>query len=342
MPLIERVALAQALVEKQGEKFGGMRDWRPLLRYSQGNPLTITVLVNQALTHGLTSRAQIEQFVAQLRAGEAEIVDVDEGEGRTRSLAASLKYGFERGFSDDEQKSWRCCTCFRASWTWTRCGSWAILIDEWSIEAVRGLTRAAGIAVLDRAAEAGLLTRVGDGLLHYSPGAALVFPRPVRPLLPRRSLASVTCLRRGGRLLGRLLPQTDQAGNPNLMALLAAEEDNLLAARRLALAHGWLHPVIPTMVGLQALYDRSGRRAEWRTLVDEIVLTFVDQATELPRPGVAEEDWSIVTEYRVRLAEQPAAGRRLNACSASASRWIAAGLPRRWRSPEALTTLGAT
>ena len=104
MPLTERVALAQALVEKQGEKFGGMRDWRPLLRYSQGNPLTITVLVNQALTHHLTSRAQIEQFVAQLRAGEAEIVDVDESQGRTKSLAASLKYGFERGFSDDEQK----------------------------------------------------------------------------------------------------------------------------------------------------------------------------------------------------------------------------------------------
>ncbi len=144
MPLIERVALAQALVEKQGEKFGGMRDWRPLLRYSQGNPLTITVLVNQALTHGLTSRAQIEQFVAQLRAGEADIVDVDEGEGRTRSLAASLKYGFERGFSDDEQKILALLHLFQG---FVDVDALRLMGDpghEWTIEAVRGLTREPG------------------------------------------------------------------------------------------------------------------------------------------------------------------------------------------------------
>ena len=92
-------------------------------------------------------------------------------------------------------------------------------------------------------------------------------------------------------------------GNPNVMGLLAAEEDNLLAARRLALAHGWLRMVGCTMQGLQALYNRTGRRAEWRALVEEIVPLFVDKLTELARPGVAEEDWSIVTEYRVRLAE---------------------------------------
>ncbi len=175
MPLIERVALAQALVEKQGEKFGGMRDWRPLLRYSQGNPLTLTVLVNQALTHHLTSRAQIEQFVAQLRAGEANIADVDEGEGRTRSLAASLKYGFERGFSDDEQKILALLHLFQGFVDVDSLRLMGAPDQEWTIEAVRGLTREAGIAVLDRAAEAGLLTRVGRGLYTIHPALPWYF-----------------------------------------------------------------------------------------------------------------------------------------------------------------------
>jgi hypothetical protein len=50
-------------------------DWRPLLNFTQGNPLTLTVLVGQALRDGLKSRIQIEQFVQKLRAGEAVFED---------------------------------------------------------------------------------------------------------------------------------------------------------------------------------------------------------------------------------------------------------------------------
>ena len=51
------------------------------------------------------------------------------------------------------------------------------------------------------------------------------------------------------------------------------------------------------------LYDHTGRRAEWAALVKEIVPDFVDPATDGPLPG-REEQWSLVTEYRVRLAEE--------------------------------------
>lgn len=40
-----------------------------------GQPLTITVLVGQALRDGLTKKDQIEAFVSQLRAGEAAFDD---------------------------------------------------------------------------------------------------------------------------------------------------------------------------------------------------------------------------------------------------------------------------
>jgi len=54
------------------------------------------------------------------------------------------------------------------------------------------------------------------------------------------------------------------------------------------------------MQGLRQLYAHTGRRAEWARLVEEIVPDFIDPATEGPLPG-REEDWGLVTEYRVRL-----------------------------------------
>jgi hypothetical protein len=102
MPMGERVQLARALVAKQGHRLGGVEDWRPLLAYTQGNPLTVTVLVCQALRDRLRSRAQVEGFVARLQAGEQGLAD-DEREGRTRSLGASLGYGFTHAFDQAER-----------------------------------------------------------------------------------------------------------------------------------------------------------------------------------------------------------------------------------------------
>jgi len=96
MPMRESLQLAAALAKGHDHSIAGA-DWRPLLRYAAGNPLTITVLVGQALRENLTATEDIENLVTRLRAGEAEL---EEGEdaalGRTRSLAASLSYGFRR------------------------------------------------------------------------------------------------------------------------------------------------------------------------------------------------------------------------------------------------------
>jgi hypothetical protein len=102
MPMTERVQLARALADKQGQRLAQVEDWRPLLAYTGGNPLTVTVLVGQALRDGIRSREQVEAFVARLRAGEATLAD-DEREGRTRSLGASLGYGFTQAFDQAER-----------------------------------------------------------------------------------------------------------------------------------------------------------------------------------------------------------------------------------------------
>ena len=93
MPLQESLQLAAALAARRGAGKAGT-DWRPLLHYAAGNPLTITILVGQALRESLISSTEVEDFVARLKAGEARLeADEDAALGRTRSLAASLDYG---------------------------------------------------------------------------------------------------------------------------------------------------------------------------------------------------------------------------------------------------------
>jgi hypothetical protein len=75
-------------------------DWRALPEFIQRNPLTVIILVRQALHHR-TSARQIETLVAGRRAGSA-------GHRRCparprRPLAASLDYGFTQAFSESEQ-----------------------------------------------------------------------------------------------------------------------------------------------------------------------------------------------------------------------------------------------
>ena len=195
---------------------------------------------------------------------------------------------------------------------------------DWCLGAVRGLTREAGIALLDRAAEVGLLTTHGDGYYTIHPALPWFFKSlfdqffadgrtglqarhpsdgPGDPSYDQGATqatrASVEAM--GG--LGNYYFWQYEGGNRDVIAALSAEEANVLHARYLARTHGWWDPVTSTMQGLQVLYEHTGRRAEWRRVVDEIVPDFVDPATDGPLPG-REEDGSPVTNYRVRLAQK--------------------------------------
>jgi len=311
MPMRERVQLARALAEKHGRQIADVDDWRPLLRFTQGNPLTITVLVGQALRDGLRTREQIEAFVEALRRGEARFDDV-QTEGRSRSLGASLAYGFEHAFTEAERRQLALLCFFQGFANVDALTGMGHPEADWCLPELRGLTRDAGIALLDRAAEVGLLTALGCGCYRIHPAVPWFFKGLFDQHFPSRSadeLPSDADYRRVAARafvktmawLGNFYQSQYEAGNRDAVAILAAEEANLLYARRLARQHGWWQQVANTMQGLFALYGQTGRRLEWRRLVEEIVPDFVDPATDGPLPG-REEPWSAVTEYRVRLA----------------------------------------
>jgi len=169
MPMQERVQLARALAEKHGRRLADVEDWRPLLQFTRGNPLTITVLVGQPLREGRKTKDEIEAFVAQLRAGEAEIED-EQSQGRAKSLAASLSYGFEHAFNEEERKQLALLHFFQGFVDVDVLRMMGNPEAPWCLPQVRGLTREAGMALLDRAAEVGLLTAHGG---YYSIHPAL-------------------------------------------------------------------------------------------------------------------------------------------------------------------------
>jgi tetratricopeptide (TPR) repeat protein len=308
MPMQERVQLARALAEKNGRRLTEVEDWRPLLAFTQGNPLTITVLVGQALRDGLKTKAQIYDFVNKLRKGEAAFED-EASEGRSKSLGVSLSYGFESAFTEEERKQLALLHFFQGFVDVRALQLMeAVKIGELEIRGlpeVRGLTREAGIALLDRAAEIGLLTAHGGGYYSIHPALPWYFKNlfdtyyPSAPTGNQQSATRAFVEAMGE--LGNYYHRQYNEGNRDVIATLTAEEANLLHARGLARANGWWGAVTRTMQGLHMLYYHTGRRAEWKRLVDEITPDFVDPATDDPLPG-REEEWSPVTEYRVHLA----------------------------------------
>ncbi|HEV2253432.1 MAG TPA: tetratricopeptide repeat protein [Streptosporangiaceae bacterium] len=304
MPMRERQTLAAALAARQGP---GVRDadWRPLLRFSEGNPLTITVLVGQALREGLTTGEQITAFVEELRAGQATLeAGQDVALGRSRSLEASLFYGFSRGFTDAERGQLALLHLFRGT---VDVGALRFMGDpeaagEHAIPQLSGLTREAGIALLDRAAGVGLLTPLGSGYYAIHPALPWFLESLFASTYPRAgtddpALAYTRCFSALGQDL------LDRYGKDQMAALsvLRAEESNLVSALARARAAQRWDDAIGCMQGLRGLYRHDGRNVEWARLVTELVPEFTDPVTGGPRPG-REEQWPVVTDFRVRLA----------------------------------------
>jgi hypothetical protein len=139
MPMRERLQLAAS----HGNLAAGA-DWRPLLRYTAGNPLTIIVLVGLALREHLTTTAAITAFVDRLRAGEAELeAGEDAALGRTRSLAASLSYGFVHAFTEGEREQLALLHLFQGivSLDALRVMSDPEIAEDYAIPQLSGLTK---------------------------------------------------------------------------------------------------------------------------------------------------------------------------------------------------------
>jgi tetratricopeptide (TPR) repeat protein len=309
MPMEERVQMLVALAEARGQSLTGMEDWLPLLRFTQGNPLTLTVLIGEALRAGLKTGEEIEALVSRLRAGEAAFEDEADG-GRPRSLAASLDYGFEHAFSEEERRQLALLHFFQGHVNViTFCSMGHTEYAAWLTE-LQGMTPDECAALFRRAAEVGMLAPHHKYVAVYSSHPALpwyfkkLFDRYYPP--PAGEAHEVRATRafvQAMSVVGTHLMLEYTHGKRNLIDLLSVEEANLLHASDLALRLRWWDRVIGVVQGLAVLYERRGRWTEWLRLVERLRPNFVDPTTDGPLAGL-EEVWSAFTSYRIRLARQ--------------------------------------
>ncbi len=302
MLMTESLQLVRALAAKRRRRLTDVEDWRPLLAFAQGNPLTLTVLAGQALREGLKTKGQIEDFVARLRSGEAAFPD-EILEGRSRSLGASLAYGFEQAFNEEERKKLALLHLFQGFVDVNVLLAMGLPEVAWCLPEVRGLTRDQGITLLDRAAEVGLLAAHGGRFYGIHPALPWFFKGLFEQCYPAEDFVAARAFVEAMSALGEYYILQYASGNQDVLVTLRAEEANLLHARRLARGHGWWAQITSTMQGLRALYEPAGRWAEWKQLVEEVVPDFVDPSNDGPLPE-REEEWSLVTQYRVLLANE--------------------------------------
>ena len=306
MPMRERLQLAAAIAARHGQPLLEA-DWRPLLRFSAGNPLAITVLVGQALRENLTTTGQIEVLVTRLQAGEQ---DLEPGEdaalGRTRSLAASLSYGFAHAFTPAERGQLAVLHQFRDTIDADALRGMGDpdVAKEDAVPALAGLTREAAIALLDRAAAIGLLSPLGSGYYAIHPALPWYFSSLYATTYGQPGdLAAQSATRAYAHTLARLASyyhDQDSTGTDPVPAL-QAEEANLQHALTLARHAQHWDDVLRCVQSLDILLNRTGRNGEWARLVADITPDFIDPSTDGPLPE-REDLWSIVTQYRVLLA----------------------------------------
>ena len=297
--------LALTLGKGKGLKPSEIADWQPLLDYCAGNPLTLRVLVGQAVRAGLHGRRQIEDFVEAIRSGEQDIKDADEKQGRDKSLGASLDYGFHHAFNDDELPIIALLHLFQGT---VDVDALRLMgeASEHALPELKGKSMEHLTGLLERAKETGLLTHLGATWFSIHPA----LPWFLRQLFARHydgqagrstSRAALRAWVEAVGLLGSYYIQQFEDGNRNVITLLELEEANLLHARRLARRNHWWSSVISCMQGLRSLYQYQGRTAEWARLVEEIR---PDYSTDDDQPVSGREDeYSLVMDYRVSLAQ---------------------------------------
>lgn len=311
MPMRERLQLAHALVRHLVPDTAQDVDWRALLRFTGGNPLTITVTVRQALRERVASIEEVARFVARVRAGLASLEAADDAAlGREQSLAASLAYGFSHAFTTGERARLAVLHLFRDTvnaGALLAMGNPVIAVAD-AVPVLAGADEDGMIGLLDRAVDVGLLTGYGGGYYGIHPALPWFFTGLFTdhigaPGTPTAAVAERAYARVYGALGGFYAGQVHDGRSAEVLPVLRVEESNLTYALELARAHQLPEVGLGCLIILSNLYDLTGRNVEWARLVGEIEGDYIDPATDRPLPG-REEEYAYVMTFRVRIAHE--------------------------------------
>ncbi|MCW2249255.1 tetratricopeptide (TPR) repeat protein [Azospirillum fermentarium] len=301
MPMRERLEMAAKMADHHQRGKGATATLRPLLEWTEGNPMTLTVVVGQALRDNLITEDCVAAYIERLRAGEQSFDD-DVSQGRGRSLGASLDYGFNEGFSTDERILLSLLHLFQGV---VDTGVLVMMGEDWNpgrAAPYAGLGYPVWTELLNRAAELGLLTAWGK--VYY--GVHPVLPWFLKSRFDQSFPDSTLPVRAWSEAIGHLAEVWSDSfshGDYAALDVLRTQGSNLFRARSLALQHGWWEPAVSVTGGLEHFLTSDGRWAAWEELVAPVIPLVEDRTTGDPLLG-REAKWSLTMGFRARLAER--------------------------------------
>ncbi len=309
MPMSERGDLTIRITGDAGMALRELASFAPMLKLSQGNPLTLTFLLTEALREGLRRPAEVKAFLEELRLEEPVEPAVEEDGGTSPAnvvsepsvaLQGSLLHGYERAFEEEEHRRLALLHLFQG-YVDLNVLCWMGHPDApWGLESIRNLGREPWVALLDRASQAGLLTPRGGDCYGIHPALPFFFPRMFERFWKGEEEAAQRAFAESMSGLGVYYHREYRAGNRDVVHGLLAQEANLMHARALGRRHGWWGAVVHSMQGMETLCLHTGRTEEWKRLVKETMPELVDPETEQPLPG-REEFREVMTSYSALL-----------------------------------------
>jgi len=311
--LSECIDFAVCLARRLGSVLGDLADVQPILEYSQGNPLVLTVALRTFLYPRGPSTDSAELFVERLQAGEG-LFDESVEQGRSRSLLASLEYGFNRAFNDTELRVLALLYLFRSY------ANTNILLVmghrptapenvglsnhdfSWTLSELEGHTPDSLEAILVKAARLGLLTRSKQN--HY-------WLHPAIQMHLKRFFDRFYATRSDSDRVKHAFAETigvfaimftvlySQGSREKSIDALSQEEDNLHHALTLSHTNGWWQAEIGALHGLFTLLSHQGRFQEWDDVFLQVSSDFI--SVKLGPIDGREKWWSFVMDHCLRV-----------------------------------------
>jgi tetratricopeptide (TPR) repeat protein len=332
MPMLERLQLARAITGRHGIDTFRVEEWTELLKYTRGNPLSVILLVSQAVQAGFRTKANLDAFAARLEAGDALI---EEGDSRTAGrLGSALDNILRTEFTPEKLKLLSLLSLFRRFVDHNQLMSMNPLLVEmypgsehppYSRESVAldssnplheliNLQPEHVDPILDRCVELGLFTpwqvteKPLPGAYHIHPAVAWhlkrIFTENFGSTESRPGSDVVYYFVGSYAQQGSLARYfvSEQSSTKSMFVLqFEVQEPSMLHALRLAVSHNLWSFVPHISDGLRILYTSTGRMTDWARCVSDILPAVVDPDSGEPVPG-REELWESFIGYRVDLA----------------------------------------
>jgi len=295
LTLAESQELAVRVLVRVGQsapQIAALPQYNDLLRYLQGNPLAIQLIVPELV------RRKPAELLEALRTGEVQLSADNPAMGRDGPLSASISYRLDT-LDPELRQLVGLLSLFQGFVDAWVLGELCTLPD--ALPVMQGRDREFWLPRLTTIAELGLLRRLGPSSVFAMHPVAPWF---LRDLLESTFQADLEWLKRAFARTygnhGRYVAGLFKSGADVIMSVLLSEEANLRTALRMARDYSDWDAMVGIMRGLGSFLRTQGRWVEWERVVSDAELDAMDVSGN-PQSG-RESLWLEVLQDRADIA----------------------------------------